>query len=65
MSRYAPAHVSPQVPGDAYPTAMQILQDEGLESMLKGKVMVITGTSTGIGVETARALSLQLEQHSS
>jgi NAD(P)-dependent dehydrogenase (short-subunit alcohol dehydrogenase family) len=44
---------------------MQILQDEGLESMLKGKVMVITGTSTGIGVETARALSLQLEQHSS
>ena len=57
MSRYAPAHINPQGPGDACPTAMQIVKDEGLEGKLKGKVIVITGTSSGIGVKTARALS--------
>ncbi|KNG50038.1 ww domain-containing oxidoreductase [Stemphylium lycopersici] len=58
MSRYAEAHVSPAGPGDARPTAFQIIKDEAAEGKLAGKVIVITGTSSGIGIETARALSL-------
>ncbi|KAF5664672.1 WW domain-containing protein [Fusarium denticulatum] len=58
MSRYAEAHLNPAGPGDARPTALQIIKDEGAEDKLAGKVIVITGTSSGLGVETARALSL-------
>lgn len=57
MSSYAAAHLNRQGPGDARPTALQIIQDEHLVNKLRGKVMVITGTSSGIGIETARALS--------
>lgn len=54
MSRYA--HANPEGPRDARPTALQIVQDEKLENKLTGKVMVITGVTSGIGLETARAL---------
>lgn len=57
MSRYAAAHKNPHGPGDARPTAMQIVKDEGMESKLHSKVIVITGTSSGLGIETARALA--------
>ncbi|KAF6805082.1 putative short-chain dehydrogenase [Colletotrichum musicola] len=57
MSRYAEAHVSPKGPGDARPTALQIIRDEGLENKLRDKVIVITGVSSGIGIETVRALA--------
>jgi NAD(P)-dependent dehydrogenase (short-subunit alcohol dehydrogenase family) len=57
MSRYAVAHIKPEGPGDARPTALQIIQDEGAEGTLQGQVIVITGTSSGIGVETVRALA--------
>ncbi|CAM6106341.1 unnamed protein product [Calypogeia fissa] len=56
-SKYAAAHIAPQGPGDARPTALQIVNDEDLVGKLKGKTFLITGCSAGIGVETARALS--------
>ncbi|KAF7544108.1 hypothetical protein G7Z17_g10208 [Cylindrodendrum hubeiense] len=57
MSRYAAAHIKPEGPGDARPTALQIVKDEGAEGQLQDHVIVITGTSSGIGIETVRALA--------
>lgn len=57
-SRYAEAHKSPQGPGDARPTALDIIKDEELEGKLADKVFLITGCSSGIGIDTARALSV-------
>jgi NAD(P)-dependent dehydrogenase (short-subunit alcohol dehydrogenase family) len=57
MSRYAAAHLNPAGPNDARPTAAQIVEDEGVAGKLKGKIIVITGVSSGIGIETARALA--------
>lgn len=55
MSRYQETFLNPQGPGDARPTALQLIRDEGLENKLIDKVVLITGTSSGIGIETARA----------
>ena len=57
--KYAEAHKTENLrgPGDARPTALQIIKDEGLEGKMKDKVFLVTGTSSGIGVETARALA--------
>jgi NAD(P)-dependent dehydrogenase (short-subunit alcohol dehydrogenase family) len=56
MSRYAAAHASPNGPGDARPIALQIIEDEGLTGNLTDKIFLVTGVSSGIGVETLRAL---------
>ncbi|KAH6685802.1 short-chain dehydrogenase [Plectosphaerella plurivora] len=56
-SNYAQAHEFPAGPGDARPTASQIIKDEGLEGKWQDKVILITGGSAGIGLETARALA--------
>lgn len=56
-SRYAAAFASPNGPGDGRPTALDIVRDNGIEGQLKDKVMLVTGCSSGLGIESARALS--------
>ncbi|ETS03668.1 NAD(P)-binding protein [Trichoderma reesei RUT C-30] len=61
MDRYAVAHASRNGPGDARPTALQIVQDElqygdKSSSSLSELTIVITGATSGIGYETAQAL---------
>lgn len=57
MSRYTAVHANTKGPGDARPTALQIIKDEGLEEKRQGQIFVITGTSSGIGIETVRAIA--------
>ncbi|QKX64768.1 uncharacterized protein TRUGW13939_11944 [Talaromyces rugulosus] len=57
MSRYDKAHKDPQGPGDQRPTALNIIHDNALEGALTGKVAVVTGVSSGLGVEVVRALA--------
>jgi NAD(P)-dependent dehydrogenase (short-subunit alcohol dehydrogenase family) len=56
FDRYAAMHEEPQGPGDSRPTASDIVKDEQRVNNLQGKTVVVTGCSSGIGVETARAL---------
>ncbi|KAH8800356.1 short-chain dehydrogenase/reductase-like protein [Xylogone sp. PMI_703] len=57
MFSYPIAQDTSRGPGDARPTAQQIIQDQGLEHNLIDKTILITGCSSGLGVETARALA--------
>ncbi len=59
MPRYTDTYKFEKVagPGDARPTALQILQDENRIGNLSDLVVVITGTSSGIGVTTAQAMA--------
>ncbi|SPJ76900.1 related to reductases [Fusarium torulosum] len=56
--RYVTVHESPNGPGDLRPTAMQIIKDEQLQGKLAGCNAFLTGCSSGIGTETAKALHL-------
>ncbi|CAH0043773.1 unnamed protein product [Clonostachys solani] len=53
---YAESYRSPNGPGDARPTALQIVEDNQLVGVWKGRVVLVTGGTSGIGVETVRAL---------
>ena len=48
FDRYADVHKDTNGPGDARPTALQIVEDDDLVGKLSDKVMFITGTSSGI-----------------
>jgi NAD(P)-dependent dehydrogenase (short-subunit alcohol dehydrogenase family) len=56
-SKYYSFHQTPQGPGDARPAALDITTDEKLTFKLNSITMLITGCYSGIGIETARALS--------
>jgi NAD(P)-dependent dehydrogenase (short-subunit alcohol dehydrogenase family) len=57
--KYAAAHKAENLagPGDSRPTALQIIADEDLKGKLTDKVFIVTGASSGIGIETGRALA--------
>lgn len=57
MAHYAQRYAKPQGPGDQRPTAMEIIEDLGLKGKLSDKVFVVTGVSSGIGVETMKAFA--------
>jgi hypothetical protein len=54
MSRYTESHRLTNLAGagDARPTALQIIYDEELTGKLSDKVFLITGVSSGIGIDT-------------
>lgn len=53
---YLELHKEPKGPGDARPDTTQVLKDSDAIGRLKGRNVLITGCSAGIGVETARAM---------
>lgn len=53
---YANDHRTPNGPGNARPTALKIIRDQGFDSGLLGKVFFVAGCTSDIGIETARAL---------
>ncbi len=58
-NKYAEVHKKENLagPGDARPTALQIIKDEDLIGKMSDKVFLVTGASAGIGPETGRALA--------
>lgn len=57
VNRYAAAYADPKGEGDARPTANDIIKDEGLIRKLPEKVALITGGTSGLGLELVRTLA--------
>jgi len=53
---YTHLYSEPSGPGDRRPTALQVVQDNGVLGQWAGRVALVTGATSGIGIETARAL---------
>ncbi|KAE8450386.1 hypothetical protein EG329_006460 [Mollisiaceae sp. DMI_Dod_QoI] len=53
---YKDAYANLNGPGDARPTALQILRDNKCINQWSDKVVLITGATNGIGIETTRAM---------
>lgn len=53
---YADLFAHPQGPGDSRPTALQIIRDNDLTNRWSDRVVLVTGGTSGLGLETARAL---------
>ncbi|KAK2604375.1 hypothetical protein N8I77_007313 [Diaporthe amygdali] len=56
IAPYDKDHEDPNGPGDARPTALKVIRDQELDGKLQGKALLLTGCTSGIGFETARAL---------
>ena len=56
-SKYAQLYLHPNGPGDTRPTALDIVHEHGVQDQQSGKVIVITGCSSGLGIATGRALA--------
>ncbi|KAI9010555.1 hypothetical protein DFJ74DRAFT_623756 [Hyaloraphidium curvatum] len=57
IAPYAAAHASPSGAGDARPTALQVVEDQGLADKWAGRTVLVTGATSGIGAETTKALA--------
>ncbi|KAI5245133.1 NAD(P)-binding protein [Aureobasidium subglaciale] len=56
MCRYVAIHAKPNGPGDARTTAEQVLADEELAGKWQDRTILVTGATSGLGMETARVL---------
>ncbi|KAM0283252.1 hypothetical protein ACHAQH_002546 [Verticillium albo-atrum] len=56
LNPYSQLYGNPAGPGDARPTALQIIHDNNLVDQWTGKTVLVTGATSGLGLETARAL---------
>ncbi|KAM7215026.1 short-chain dehydrogenase [Rhypophila decipiens] len=53
---YRALYEAAQGPGDARPTGLRVVQDNNVIGQWRGRVVLVTGATSGIGIETVRAL---------
>ncbi|EGU88781.1 hypothetical protein FOPG_17194 [Fusarium oxysporum f. sp. conglutinans race 2 54008] len=56
FTAYAEEYLRPNGPSDARPTALRVVRDLKLDGKLEGRVFVVTGGTSGIGYQVARAI---------